>query len=224
MLGPVVEGWTPRERPARVKLHGNLVRIEPLDPDQHAAAMHAAHHGGDPDGKLWDYLPYGPFDTLAAYKTHLAMQASSEDPLFFSIIELASGDAVGVASIMRHDADNGAAEVGHICYTPRLQQQVGATEAMYLFACYIFDDLGYRRYEWKCNNGNGASKRAAQRLGFTFEGVFRQHLVTKGRNRDTAWFSIIDGEWPEIKERFERWLSPDNFDADGKQRLALNPM
>ncbi len=144
--------------------------------------------------------------------------------MFFAVIDKASGAPVGYQTLMRIDAANRAIEIGNVLYTPTMQRTIGATEAQYLFAAYVFDTLGYRRYEWKCNDLNGPSKRAAVRLGFTFEGVFRQHLIVKGRNRDTAWFSMLDGDWPLRRAAFERWLSPDNFDAGGKQRISLSSL
>lgn len=220
-LGEIVENWTPRKRPQRVVHEGRLVRLEPLDAARHGPAMHAAHRNLDPDGRLWDYLPYGPFDAEADYLAHLERQAASDDPLFFAIVDRASGDAVGVASYLRHDPENGVIEVGHVCYTPRLQHTAGATEAMALMARHVFEDLDYRRYEWKCNAGNAASVKAAERLGFAYEGTFRQHMVVKGRNRDTAWFAMIDVDWPAIGEGLRLWLRPENFGTDGRQRASL---
>ena len=151
-------------------------------------------------------------------------RARSEDPLFFAMLEKSSGDAVGYAAFMRIEPAHRVIEVGSILFTPRLQRTVGATEAMYLMARYVFEDLGYRRYEWKCNALNAPSRRAALRLGFTFEGIFRQHMIVKGRNRDTAWFSMLDSEWPKRKAAFERWLDPANFDANGRQRVSLSAL
>lgn len=218
---PIVEGWTLRSRPVRSVMEGRFVRLEPLDPNRHGAAMFDAHRDLDPEGRAWDFLPYGPFLDYPAYHTHLAAQAACGDPMFFAIVEQASGDAVGVASLMRCDPANGAIETGHLCFTPRLQRTPGGTEMIHLFGCHVFDDLGYRRFEWKCDDANASSKRAAERFGFTFEGVFRQMMVVKGRNRDTAWFSILDTEWSRCRAAFEAWLAPENFDADGRQRSGL---
>lgn len=220
-VGEVIENWQGCAAPQRISHDGRLVRLEPLEVDRHAEAMFEAHRSGDPEGRIWDYLPYGPYDSLNAYRDHIAAQAASSDPLFFAIIDKVSGDAVGVASFLRIEPPQGVIEVGHICYTPRLQRTQGATEAMALMAKHVFDDLGYRRYEWKCNAANDASRRAAERLGFTFEGVFRQHMVVKGRNRDSAWFSMLDKEWPDRRRKFEAWLDPGNFDADGRQIKPL---
>ena len=174
--------------------------------------------------RLWQYLFEGPFADRAAFDLHLQRIAASEDPLFFAILDNASGSAVGYASYMRIEPVHRVIEVGSILYTPRLQQTTLATEAMYLMARHVFEDLGYRRYEWKCNALNAPSRRAALRFGFTFEGIFRQHMIVKGRNRDTAWFSMLDSEWPARKANFERWLDPSNFGPDGRQKVALSTL
>jgi len=206
----------PATAPARDVLAGDRVRLEPLDPDRHAADLHA-EAAGDP--RLWDYLPYGPFPDLAELRDHLARQAGSSDPLFFAVV--VAGRAVGVVSYLRIEPEHACIEIGHIWFGASLQRTPAATEVVYLLARHAFDDLGNRRLEWKCDAANARSRRAAERFGFTFEGVFRQHMIVKGRNRDTAWFSIVDGEWPEVREAFERWLDPANFDADGRQRTPL---
>jgi RimJ/RimL family protein N-acetyltransferase len=215
---PRLAAWQAPPRPARVTLAGRLCRVEPLTTD-HAVALHEAN-SLDTAGRMWEYLAYGPFATEAAYRDWVAQKARSEDPLFFAIVDGARGAAVGVASYLRIDPPNGVIEVGHLAYSPRLQRTPAATEAMYLMMRHAFE-LGYRRYEWKCNARNAASRSAAERLGFTFEGVFRQHMIVKGRNRDTAWYSVIDGEWPRVRAGFERWLDPANFDRDGRQRRTL---
>jgi RimJ/RimL family protein N-acetyltransferase len=221
MLGDIVQGWTPRPRPQHRVFEGRYVRLEPLDAEHHARALFDALAAGDPEGRLWTYMYDGPFDSFDSYRAHLARQAASDDPLFYAIGERASGAPVGVASLMRIVPEHGVIEVGHILYTPGLQRTPGATEAMALLAGHVFDDLGYRRYEWKCNALNGPSRRAAQRLGFTYEGMFRQHLVVKGRNRDTAWFAMLDYQWPTMRAAFEAWLAPENFDGDGRQKRTL---
>jgi RimJ/RimL family protein N-acetyltransferase len=170
------------------------------------------------------YLFEGPFPDRAAFDVHLQRMAASEDPMFFAILDRASGRAVGYASYMRIEPTHRVIEVGSILYTPVLQHTAGATEAMYLMARHVFEDLGYRRYEWKCNALNAPSRRAALRFGFTFEGIFRQHMVVKGRNRDTAWFSMLDSEWPARKASFERWLDPANFGPDGRQKISLSKL
>jgi RimJ/RimL family protein N-acetyltransferase len=199
-------------------LAGERVRLEPLDPERHAEALHAAAAG---DPRLWDHLPYGPFADSGELRAHLARQASSSDPLYLAVIDSVTGQARGVASYMRIEPEHGCIEIGHIWFGASLQRTAAATEAIYLLARHAFDDLGNRRLEWKCDAANARSRRAAERFGFTFEGVFRQHMIVKGRNRDTAWFSILDAEWPAIRDAFETWLRPENFDAEGRQRMPL---
>jgi RimJ/RimL family protein N-acetyltransferase len=215
-----LESWVPRPRPPRTPMQGRFVRVEPFDVGAHGRHLFDAF-AADEEGRIWDYLPYGPFPDLLSYVSHARRTMSGADPFFHAIIPNETGRAAGVASLMRITPEHGVIEVGHICYGPALQRNVAATEAMYLLACRVFDELGYRRYEWKCNASNQASSRAAERLGFRFEGVFRKHMVVKGRNRDTAWFAITDDEWPDVKAAFERWLDPLNFEADGRQRAAL---
>jgi RimJ/RimL family protein N-acetyltransferase len=214
---------TPAKRPQPTRLEGRVVSVTPLDPSSHAAALFDSTRGVENE-QLWLYLFEGPFATRDAFDTHLKQKASLEDPLSFAILDRASGDAVGYASYMRIEPAHRVIEVGSILFTPRLQRTVGATEAMYLMALHVFEDLGYRRYEWKCNALNAPSRSAALRLGFTFEGIFRQHMIIKGRNRDTAWFSMLDTEWPKRKAAFERWLDLANFDANGQQKVSLSAM
>lgn len=197
--------------------------MAPLDPMAHAQALYAGSHGEGKD-RLWLYLLEGPFPDGAAFASSLKQKAVSEDPLFFAIVDNASNRALGYAAYLRIEPAHKVIEVGHILYATGLQRTIGATEAMYLMARHVFGDLGYRRYEWKCNALNAASRRAALRLGFTFEGIFRQHMIVKGRNRDTAWFSMLDSEWPARKAAFERWLHPSNFDAKGRQKLSLSAL
>jgi RimJ/RimL family protein N-acetyltransferase len=211
----------PAKRPQRRTLDGRVVSIIPLNPVAHADALFKCACGKENE-PLWLYLFEGPFATRAAFDSHLQQKASSEDPLFFAILDKPSGDAIGYAAYMRIEPTHRVIEVGSILYTPRLQRTIGATEAMYLMARHVFEDLGYRRYEWKCNALNAPSRSAALRLGFTFEGIFRQHMIVKGRNRDTAWFSMLDSEWPQRKAAFERWLDPSNFDANGRQKVSLS--
>ncbi len=214
---------SPAQRPQRICLMGRTVSIVPLDPVAHDEALFAGA-GGARNEVLWQYLFEGPFDTRAAFDAHLRQKASSDDPLFFAILDKPSGDAVGHAAYMRIEPAHRVIEVGSILFTPRLRRTIGATEAMYLMARHAFEDLGYRRYEWKCNALNAPSRSAALRLGFTFEGIFRQHMMIKGCNRDTAWFSMLDSEWPKRKAAFERWLDPSNFDADGRQKVSLSAL
>jgi RimJ/RimL family protein N-acetyltransferase len=210
--------WKPARRPERAPLEGETVRLEPVDPGRHAGDLFAAS-GGAP--ALWDYLAYGPFPNQHVFTEWLKERAASDDPLFYAVVDRDSGTARGMASLMRIDPQNGVIETGHIWFAPVLQRTRQATEAIYLLARHSFDDLGYRRFEWKCDSLNQASRRAAQRFGFVFEGVFRQHMVIKDRNRDTAWFSILDGEWPVVRAAFEAWLAPENFDEEGRQRRSL---
>jgi len=201
-------------------MQGRLCRLEPLEPARHAADLFAAN-SLDAEGHNWTYLPVGPFRSFEDYRGWLDTVARADDPLFHAIVDLATGRAVGVAAFMRVDRANGVIEVGNINYSPLLQRKPAATEAMFLMMCRVFDELGYRRYEWKCDALNAPSRAAALRLGFEYEGLFRQAVVYKGRNRDTAWFSVIDRDWPALRRAYEAWLAPDNFDAQGKQRRSL---
>ncbi|MBI4193470.1 MAG: GNAT family N-acetyltransferase [Betaproteobacteria bacterium] len=219
-IGFPLPDWKPPPRPPRTAMTGRYCRVEPLDPERHAAELYEAN-ARDSSGRAWTYLFAGPFDTLDAYREWMESTCLGDDPLFHAIVDLDTGRAAGVASYMRIDVKNGVIEVGNINYSPLLQRKRAATEAMYLMMKRAFE-LGYRRYEWKCDVLNAPSRAAAQRLGFSYEGVFRQAVVYKGRSRDTAWYAMIDGEWPELDRAFTRWLAPDNFDADGKQRLPLS--
>lgn len=221
-IGPVVDA-RPAKRPERVTLEGRWITLTPFDPEKHADALFEGANGGDKD-RVWTYLFDGPYTDRAAFKANIAAKAQSIDPLFFAIIDNATGVAVGYQTLMRVDSPNRVIEVGNIMYTPAMQRTAGATEAQYLFARYVFDELGYRRYEWKCNALNAPSRRTAERFGFTFEGIFRQHMIVKGRNRDTAWFAMLDSEWPARKAAYERWLKPDNFDDAGRQKLKLSEL
>jgi len=204
--------------PDGTPFEGDTVRLERLDASRHASEMYASVKGAD---ELWQFLPYGPFDTEKAFTEWVAECAASKDPLFYAIVDRTSNVALGQGSLMRMAPQHGVIEVGHLLFTPRLQRTRQATEAIYLWARYAFDDLGNRRLEWKCNALNLPSRRAAERFGFTFEGQFRRHMVVKGRNRDTAWYSITDDEWPTRRAAFEAWLATDNFDASGRQRRSL---
>ncbi|HEX7730962.1 MAG TPA: GNAT family protein [Terracidiphilus sp.] len=211
--------WHPVPAPARIPLAGRTVILEPLDAALHAASIFSAAQGHD---NLWDYLGDGPYAQLDVFTAALTRKQHGTDAVFFALVPHATGQAAGYASLMRIDAPNGVVEVGNILMTPAIQRTTAATEAMYLMARHIFEDLGYRRYEWKCNAENEPSRRAALRYGFQFEGLFRQHMVIKGRNRDTAWFSMLDSEWPARKRAFEAWLNPANFDASGRQLQPLS--
>lgn len=201
-------------------LEGRYVVVRPVDPAAHGESLFAGL-GGAERAPLWTYMFDGPFSDRAALDQFLRKRVTSDDPFTFAITDAVSRKALGLASLMRIDTRHRVIEVGGIIYAPELQKTRGATEAMYLLARYVFEELGYRRYEWKCNALHSASRRAALRLGFTFEGIFRQHMIIKGRTRDTAWFAMIDEDWPRIKAEFERWLDPRNFDVQGKQKTPL---
>lgn len=204
-------------------MQGRFCQVEPLDPARHAADLFAAN-SRDADGSNWTYLFQEPFRDLERYRAWLEEVAAGADPLFHAIVDLKSRKAVGVATFMRIDRGHGVIEVGNINYSPLLQRTPAATEAMFLMMRRVFDELGYRRYEWKCDNLNAPSRAAALRLGFQYEGLFRQAMVYKGRNRDTAWFSIIDGEWPALKRAYEQWLAPENFGSNGRQKKPLSAL
>ena len=222
-VGPPVDP-RPALRPERVTLAGRFITLAPLNAAEHALSLYEGASGDEEREAVWTYLADGPYPSLERFAASLEAKARSEDPLFFAVIDNASGRALGYQTLMRIDLPNRVVEVGSILYTPALQRTAGTTEAQYLFASYVFDALGFRRYEWKCNALNAPSRRAAARLGFTFEGIFRQHMIVKGENRDTAWFSMLDGEWPARKTAFERWLRRDNFDGDGRQKARLSSL
>ncbi|HET8601968.1 MAG TPA: GNAT family protein [Segeticoccus sp.] len=249
-VGPHVTGWSPRRAPSAPVLSGDYVRLERLDPARHGEDLFAADRA-DARGESWTYLPYGPFGDRTAYRRWLEGVAGRADPCFYAIIDTddvdpddvdtgaveaavdavdtdhsrvrtrTHGRAVGVASYLNVEPDHGTIEVGHVHYSPALQRRRGATEAQYLLMRHVFEDLGYRRYEWKCDALNAASRSAAARLGFSYEGTFRQARVVKGRNRDTAWYAVTDGDWPAVSAALRAWLDPANFDARGRQRTSL---
>lgn len=221
-VGFLIPDWTPPQFPVRDVMSGQFCRLEPLDSVRHSKDLFQAN-SLDVEGRNWTYLPYGPFDGLDEYRAWVEQSASSSDPMFFSIVDLSSEKAVGVSSYLRIDPRHGSIEVGHLCFSPLLQATPAATEAMYLMMERAFS-LGYRRYEWKCHSMNEPSRRAALRLGFSFEGVFRQAAVFKGRNRDTAWYAAIDREWPALRSAFRQWLSPANFDQQGQQKISLSEL
>jgi RimJ/RimL family protein N-acetyltransferase len=220
--GMVVPDWQVCPLPQPQVMSGHYCSLEPLSATRHAQGLYAAMQQ-DGAAANWTYLGYGPFASLADYSSWLRTMEGLADPLFYTIIDAVTEQPVGLASYLRIDAANGVIEVGHLNYSPLLQQKPAATEAMYLMMRNAFA-LGYRRYEWKCNALNVPSRRAAERLGFLFEGLFRQAMVAKGRNRDTAWYSILDGEWPAVRQLLEQWLAVDNFDAAGRQRQALSAL
>ena len=222
-VGFPVPNWQPCQPPPRTAMTGSYCRLEALDPDSHAEQLYHAYVAERHDGD-WTYLPYGPYDSFEPYRSWVESVYDVDDPVFFAIIDLKTDKAVGVASYLRIAPAIGSIEVGHIHYSPMLQKQPAATEAMFLMMRRAFDELGYRRYEWKCDSLNAPSRKAAQRLGFSYEGLFRQAAMYKGRSRDTTWFSIIDEEWPGIKSAFEAWLAPSNFDASGQQKARLDDL
>jgi RimJ/RimL family protein N-acetyltransferase len=222
-IGFPLPGWSGRPRPPRTAMEGRLCRVEPIDVDRHAADLHAANRE-DKEGRNWTYLAYGPYEALEEYRGWMRSACLGDDPLFHAVVDRETGRAVGVASYLRIDPAPGVIEVGHINYAPPLQRTVAASEAMFLMMRRVFDELGYRRYEWKCDALNAPSRAAAMRLGFRFEGIFRQATVYKARNRDTAWYAIVDRDWPALKARYERWLDPANFDSAGRQRESLSAL
>jgi len=211
--------WQPRPLPEPVTLTGHWVTLEPLTAAKHTAALWQAVLGHD---EVWQWLADGPYKSEEGVAEALEVKQSGLAARFFAILPGCDSVAAGYASLMRFDAANGVIEVGNVMFSPSLQRTPAATEAMFLMARYIFEELGYRRYEWKCNALNLPSRRAAERLGFTFEGVFRQHMVVKGQNRDTAWYAMLDSEWPARRQAFEAWLAPENFDAEGRQKRSLS--
>jgi RimJ/RimL family protein N-acetyltransferase len=221
-IGALVPGWKAPASPTGSPMQGRFARLERIAPERHAKQLHSAN-ARDVEGRNWTYLPYGPFDDFDRFRAWLDESCCGEDPCFYAVIDLAQGEAVGLASYLRIDPDAGSIEVGHIHYSPLLQRSPAATEAMFLMMQWAFD-AGYRRYEWKCNALNEASRSAALRLGFSYEGTFRQASIMKGRNRDTAWYSIIDREWPALEQAFLTWLRPENFDEGGRQRQRLSAL
>ena len=225
-IGEPVENWQAPPFPERKVLVGQTCALEPLHPERHAPDMFEANRLGD--GRMWTYLPYGPFKTLDEYRAWLETTCQGNDPLFYVIVPRGPktqepGKAAGLASYLRITPESGSLEIGHLAFSPQLQTTTAATEALYLMMKHTFD-LGYRRCEWKCDALNEKSRRAAQRLGFSFEGIFRQATLYKGRNRDTAWYAVTDRAWAKLRRAFETWLQPENFDADGKQRLSLSSL
>ena len=220
-IGAALPGWTPPPLPPREPIDGRYVRVEPID-ERFAADLHAANLN-DVDGRNWTYLPYGPFAHEADYRNWMAATCFGADPMFHVFLDRATGRATGLAAYMRIAPHYGVVEVGHVHFSPLMQRERGATEAMYLMMRRAFA-LGYRRYEWKCDALNAPSRAAAARLGFSFEGIFRQATVYKGRNRDTAWYAVIDSDWPALARAFEAWLAPENFDEAARQRLRLSDL
>jgi RimJ/RimL family protein N-acetyltransferase len=222
-VGEPVPDWASRPRPGRAELIGRYTAVRPLDVELDAHSLFDAYMRA-PDDRDWTYLFQARPSGRAAFERYLEVIASSEDPLHYAIVDRSNSQAVGTAALMRIEPAHGVIEIGSIAYSPLLQKARTGTEAMYLMMRYVFDDLGYRRYEWKCDSLNAPSRTAALRYGFQFEGIFRQAIIYKSRNRDTAWFSIVDGEWPSIRAAFEAWLQPENFDSAGRQKQSLSAL
>jgi RimJ/RimL family protein N-acetyltransferase len=222
-LGEEID-WTPALAPGRPRLRGAHVLVRPLDAAADAEQLHAVSHapGGDP--RIWTYLPYGPYGDAAEMRRALEAAEASREEVFFTLVRLADERPLGVSAYLRVTPESGVIEIGHVWFAPELQRTTAASEAIYLLAGHAFEDLGYRRLEWKCNALNGASRRAAERFGFTFEGVFRKHMVVKGRNRDSAWFAMTDEDWPAVRRGFEAWLARANSDEQGRQRRTLSEL
>lgn len=218
-VGQTLPAWTPRPLPELDRLTGRWCVLERLDAERHAEDLYAAYSAsGDSD---WTYLPVGPFNSLTSYQDWAQVESQRTDPRHYAVVDTSTGRAAGTLALMRHDPANGVIEVGWLVFSRTMQRTPLSTEAHFLLMQHVFDELGYRRYEWKCDRLNAPSRRAAERLGFTFEGTFRQATIYKGRSRDTSWFSILDRDWPEIREGFHDWLAPANFTTDGSQRSAL---
>lgn len=220
LIGKVVPDWKGCDLPSRKTMQGQYCRIEPISMDAHASDLFFAFCQ-DTENRNWTYLPYGPFKMEAEFRIWMESACFGDDPLFYAIIDGQTDKAVGVASYLRIDNGNGVIEVGNINYSPLLQRTRAATEAMYLMMNRVLSELGYRRYEWKCDALNAPSRKAAERLGFSYDGLFQQAVVYKGRNRDTAWFSILDGSWPKLQLAYSEWLDAGNFDGAGQQRTGL---
>ncbi|MBL4773539.1 MAG: GNAT family N-acetyltransferase [Alcanivoracaceae bacterium] len=219
-IGFPVKNWQKCSRPPQTDMIGRYCRLSPLDIDKHAKPLYQAY-AQDSDAQNWTYLSYGPFSDIKSFRIWLQNSCTGQDPFFYVVIDNSNGSIIGLASYLRIVPAVGVIEVGHIHFSPLLQGTVMSTEAMFLMMQRVFDELGYRRYEWKCDSLNEKSNKAAKRLGFTFEGIFRQATLYKGRNRDTAWYSILDSEWPKLKQAFILWLDSDNFDSYGVQRKSL---
>lgn len=220
-LGPIVDPLPVGNVPDMRPLHGRWMRLDHVSAAKHAADLYSSFDGKDPEGHIWTYLGYGPFTSLEEFTEWVKTREAARDPWFYAFVRRDTGKAMGMGSFMRNDAANGVIEIGHIWMSPELQKTREATEAIYLMMRHCFDDLGVRRLEWKCDSLNAPSRKAADRFGFTFEGVFRQHFIVKGRNRDTAWYSMLDKDWPKSRTAFETWLREDNFDANGQQKAKL---
>jgi len=222
-IGKIVPDWQPRALPPREIIQGQYCRVEPVDMAAHAADLFSAFYD-DKENRIWTYLPYGPFEKEADFCRWMEQACFGEDAMFYAIVDQQTDRALGLASYLRIDHRNGVIEVGNINYSPLLQQTRAATESMYLMMNRVFSELGYRRYEWKCDTLNAPSRNAAKRLGFRYDGLFQQAIMYKGRNRDTAWFSILDKDWPALQTAYLEWLDVKNFDGDGQQKASLSKL
>lgn len=220
-VGPKVDPLPAGTRPDGRPLFGRYVLLEHVSPVKHGRDLYNSFAQSDPEGDLWTYMAYGPFDNFEEFNAWLGAREASVDPFFYAYVPKTSGKASGMGSFMRQDVANGVIEIGNIWLSPGMQRTREATESIYLMMRHGFEDLGVRRLEWKCDALNAASRRSAERFGFTFEGIFRQHYIVKGRNRDTAWYCMIDSEWRRARQAFEKWLDDANFDAAGRQRSKL---
>ena len=220
-VGPVVDPLPPGSQPDMRPLHGRWMMLEPVSAAKHARGLYDSFAAGDPEGTLWTYMGYGPWESFEQFEAWLKEREAARDPWFYIFNRREGHLPLGMGAFMRSDAANGVIEIGHIWMAPALQKTREATEAIFLMIRHCFDDLGVRRLEWKCDALNAPSRRAAERFGFTFEGIFRQHFIVKGRNRDTAWYAMLDKDWHPIREGFETWLNPSNFDAEGRQKAKL---
>lgn len=221
-VGPELD-WTPARRPVPTELRGSHALVRPVDLDD-AEHLYPLAHPPDGDPSIWTYLPYGPFESPDDMRRMLEAALGSEDPMWFTLAGMPDENPLGMVAYQRIEPAHGVIEIGQLWYGPPLKRTTAATELIYLLARHAFDDLGYRRLEWKADALNAASRHAAERYGFRFEGIFRQHMVVRGRNRDTAWFAITDGDWPAIRAGYEAWLAPENFDDNGRQRRALSEL
>ena len=220
-VGHIVDPLPPGSKPDMRPLHGMWMLLEPVSAKKHAKALYESFANDDPKGHVWTYMAYGPWQSFEQFETWLIEREASRDPWFYAFVRRDTGKAVGMGAFMRCDAAHGVIEIGHIWMSPGLQRSREATEAIFLMIRHCFDDLGVRRLEWKCDSLNAPSRKAAERFGFVFEGIFRQHFVIKGRNRDTAWYAMLDRDWPRVRQGFEVWLAAENFDGAGRQKAKL---
>ena len=220
-VGKIVDPLPPGSKPDMRPLHGLWMLIEPVSAAKHAHGLYASFDGKDPHGHVWTYMGYGPWESFEQFEAWVKEREATRDPWFYALVRRDGHVPLGMGAFMRSDAAHGVIEIGHIWMSPELQQTREATEAIFLMIRHCFDDLGVRRLEWKCDSLNAPSRKAAERFGFAFEGIFRQHFIIKGRNRDTAWFAMLDKDWPRVRAGFEAWLKPENFDAGGRQKHKL---